>query len=66
MQTYLILEKSQFLGEVARFSDKKEAIKYMLKYNLNIATYNQQANKMKKYSFPLVRVHIMYIFKRIG
>lgn len=56
MKNYLLVEDATFKGEIARFSDKKEAIKAMLRYNLEQATYNQWAKKVGKYGFPLVKL----------
>ena len=62
MKTYLLLECSQFSGEIERFENRKDALKAMLKYNLSQATYNQWAKKVKKYGFPLSRVQVLYGF----
>ena len=58
MKNYLLIEVATFEGEIARFSDKKEAIKFMLRYNLEQSTYNQWAKKVGKYGFPLVKLSI--------
>lgn len=62
MKTYVLYECSQFSGEIERFTDRKQALKAMLKYNLNQATYNQWAKKVNKYGFPLSRVQVLYGF----
>lgn len=63
MKTYLLLEKSSYCCEIARFDNRKEAIKAMLKYNMKTATFNQWAKSVKKYGFPLARVQVLYGFK---
>lgn len=62
MKTYLLLEKSSYCGEIARFENRKEALKAMLKYNLEQSTYNQWAKSVNKYGFPLVKVQVLYGF----
>lgn len=59
---YVLFERGQFSFEIERFTDRKQALKAMLKYNLDQATYNQWAKKVKKYGFPLSRVQVLYGF----
>jgi len=63
MATFLLLEKTRFNGEIDRFNSRKEALKAMLRYNLEQATYNQWAKSVGKYGFPLSKVQQMYNFK---
>lgn len=51
MKIYVLLECGQFSGEIERFTNRKQALKAMLKYNLEQATYNQWAKKVNKYGF---------------
>lgn len=62
VKIYVLFERGQFSSEIERFTDRKQALKTMLKYNLKQATYNQWAQKVGKYGFPLARVQRLYGF----